>query len=332
MSKSWEIDPDTRRKLLEIQKRDGNNLCADCAAPVPQWASPKFGIFICLSCAGVHRGLGVHISFVRSVTMDSFKNEEIQRMEKGGNNKLKEWFESQPEFYEGMTISERYSSDFAEDYKEKLTADVEGRPWVKSERPKKPVQPPSQRPISANPEMSQKERNEAYFQRLGNANESRPDHLPPSQGGKYGGFGSTPAPSSQSNGMGLEDIAADPIGALTKGWGFFTSTATRAAQIANEQVIKPTAQKLAEAEITKTATQQLQGVAKTGYEGFSRFVEGAPSGSSTGTGAAKKGPDPEHEDFWESFGQPAIPPKPSAIGTSAMKKPTGNAQGWDGKY
>jgi hypothetical protein len=53
--------------------------------------------------------------------MDSFKNEEIQRMEKGGNNKLKEWFESQPEFYDGMTISERYSSDFAEDYKEKVS-------------------------------------------------------------------------------------------------------------------------------------------------------------------------------------------------------------------
>jgi ADP-ribosylation factor GTPase-activating protein 1 len=52
--------------------------------------------------------------------MDAFKNEEIIRMEKGGNKKCKAFFEKAPEFYDGMTISEQYSADFAEDYKEKV--------------------------------------------------------------------------------------------------------------------------------------------------------------------------------------------------------------------
>jgi ADP-ribosylation factor GTPase-activating protein 1 len=52
--------------------------------------------------------------------MDAFKNEEILRMEKGGNNKCKEFFEKASGFLEGMTINERYSSDFAADYKEKV--------------------------------------------------------------------------------------------------------------------------------------------------------------------------------------------------------------------
>ncbi|XP_020399246.1 ADP-ribosylation factor GTPase-activating protein AGD1-like [Zea mays] len=52
------------------QKVDGNNMCADCGALEPDWASLNLGALLCIECSGVHRNLGVHISKVRSLTLD----------------------------------------------------------------------------------------------------------------------------------------------------------------------------------------------------------------------------------------------------------------------
>ncbi|XP_007045558.2 PREDICTED: ADP-ribosylation factor GTPase-activating protein AGD4 [Theobroma cacao] len=48
----------------------GNDICAECSAPEPDWASLNLGILLCIECSGVHRNLGVHISKVRSLTLD----------------------------------------------------------------------------------------------------------------------------------------------------------------------------------------------------------------------------------------------------------------------
>ncbi|KAI2898595.1 hypothetical protein CBS11852_3529 [Aspergillus niger] len=360
MSRMWEVDPETRAKLLQFSKTNGNDKCCDCGAPSPQWASPKFGTFICLNCAGTHRGLGVHISFVRSITMDAFKTSEILRMEHGGNEPWKAFFDSHPitqsegRTFEDSTIKERYEGEVGEEWKERLAAKAEGREYVPGQP--KPQQPKNKEPTSRSstplaarggspashdgvPEMSKKERNEAFFARLGNENSSRSESVPPSQGGKFTGFGGgmpvTNTPKSSGSGAaipGFDDFQKDPMGALTKGFGWFATTVGKSAKTVNDSYIQPTAKTIAESDLAAQARihaatlgQNMQHGVRGAADQFHRFVEG-PDEAAAAAAARRGRVEPERKDFWDSFSSVAAQDshrrtasRSSAIGTAAMK-------------
>ncbi|KEY71993.1 hypothetical protein S7711_00014 [Stachybotrys chartarum IBT 7711] len=68
-----------------VRNVTGNNRCADCHALNPSWASWSLGVFLCMRCAAIHRKLGTHISKVKSLSMDSWSNEQVDNMRKVGN-------------------------------------------------------------------------------------------------------------------------------------------------------------------------------------------------------------------------------------------------------
>ena len=82
-----------KTRLDDILKNPENQICADCGARSPRWSSVRLGILICTNCAGIHRKLGTHISFVQSVTIDKWKLEWIEFCEKIGNRISNEYYE-----------------------------------------------------------------------------------------------------------------------------------------------------------------------------------------------------------------------------------------------
>ncbi|KAI9663590.1 MAG: hypothetical protein M1829_006049 [Trizodia sp. TS-e1964] len=106
--------------IKSLLKLEGNKMCADCKKnkrklpPAssdnlllrtdllipnrpfqdPRWASWNLGVFICIRCSGIHRGMGTHISRVKSVDLDTWTDEQLQSVLKWGNNRANKYWEA----------------------------------------------------------------------------------------------------------------------------------------------------------------------------------------------------------------------------------------------
>ena len=66
-----------------------NKFCADCGKSNPEWCSINIGVILCVNCCGVHRGLGTHISKMRSLKLDDLSITTLKCiLNLGGNDKM----------------------------------------------------------------------------------------------------------------------------------------------------------------------------------------------------------------------------------------------------
>ncbi|XP_043218657.1 stromal membrane-associated protein 1-like isoform X3 [Amphibalanus amphitrite] len=80
--------------LTNMLKDEDNKYCVDCDAKGPRWASWNLGVFLCIRCAGIHRNLGVHISKVKSVNLDTWKPEQAVALQQMGNSRARAVYEA----------------------------------------------------------------------------------------------------------------------------------------------------------------------------------------------------------------------------------------------
>ncbi|GAB1609768.1 stromal membrane-associated protein 1-like isoform X3 [Argonauta hians] len=80
--------------LSQLLKDEDNKYCVDCDAKGPRWASWNLGIFLCIRCAGIHRNLGVHISKVKSVNLDTWTAEQLAMLMEMGNSRARAVYEA----------------------------------------------------------------------------------------------------------------------------------------------------------------------------------------------------------------------------------------------
>ncbi|KAF7697597.1 ADP-ribosylation factor GTPase-activating protein AGD7 [Cucumispora dikerogammari] len=77
-------------KLTDLKALYQNQNCFNCQEKFPDWADIYYGIFICRTCAGRHRGFGTKISRIMSTVIDKWTDRQVYIME-NGNKSLSEY-------------------------------------------------------------------------------------------------------------------------------------------------------------------------------------------------------------------------------------------------